>query len=101
MKLPTRQKQTHGRTWRTDLWWPGGGGGRGTDGDLGVGSCRLWGRTESGTAEATQQQQQQQRQTITFRMDKSQGPNVQHKELYSVTCDTPYGREYKKGCMYN
>ena len=28
-------------------------------------------------------------QTITFRMDKQQGPNVQHWEMYSVSCDKP------------
>ena len=28
-----------------------------------------------------------QMQTITFRMDKQQGPNPQHRELYGVSCD--------------
>ena len=26
-------------------------------------------------------------QTIIFRMDKQQGPTVEHGELYSVSCD--------------
>ena len=30
-----------------------------------------------------------QMQTITFRMNKQQGPNVQHRELYSISCDKP------------
>ena len=28
-------------------------------------------------------------QTITFRMDKQQGPNVQHWELYPISGDKP------------
>lgn len=28
-----------------------------------------------------------QMQTITFRMDKQQGPNVQHRKLYSISCE--------------
>ena len=31
----------------------------------------------------------QQMQTTIYRMDKQQGPNVQHRELYSVSCDKP------------
>ena len=27
--------------------------------------------------------------TIIYRMDKQQGPTVQHKELYSISCDKP------------
>ena len=27
--------------------------------------------------------------TITYSMDKQQGPTVQHKELYSISCDKP------------
>ena len=33
--------------------------------------------------------QGQQMQTITFRMDKQQGPTVQHRELDSVFWDKP------------
>ena len=44
-------------------------------------------------------------QTITFRMDKKQGPTVQHKELYLVFCDNHNGEDYLKKnvciCMYN
>ena len=28
-----------------------------------------------------------QMQTATFRMDKQQGPNVQHRKLYSISCE--------------
>ena len=27
--------------------------------------------------------------TIIFRMDQQQGPTVQHRELYSISCDKP------------
>ena len=30
-----------------------------------------------------------QMQAITFKMDKQQGPTVQHRELYSMSCDKP------------
>ena len=29
-------------------------------------------------------------------MDKQQGPPVQHRELYSLSCDKPYGKGYEK-----
>ena len=35
-----------------------------------------------------------------YRMDKQQGPTVQHKELYSVSCKNPNGKDYKKQCIY-
>ena len=28
-------------------------------------------------------------QTDIYRMDKQQGPTVQHRELYSISCDKP------------
>ena len=28
-------------------------------------------------------------QTVMYRIDKQQGPTVQHRELYSVSCDKP------------
>ena len=31
----------------------------------------------------------QQLQTSTYRMDKQQGPTVEHRELYSISCDKP------------
>ena len=31
----------------------------------------------------------QQMQTGVYRMDKQQSPTVQHRELYSITCDKP------------
>ena len=29
-------------------------------------------------------------------MDKQQGPTLEHRELYSVSCDKPNGNEYEK-----
>ena len=40
----------------------------------------VWGRDELGVWG-------QQMQTITYRMDEQQGPTVQHRELYSMSCD--------------
>ena len=31
----------------------------------------------------------QQMQTIIYRMDKQQRPTVEHRELYSISCDKP------------
>ena len=37
----------------------------------------------------------QQMQTIIYRMDKQQGPTVQHRELYStISCGKEYENEY-------
>ena len=74
---PIYKTETDSQTQRTDLWLP-----RGRDG-LGVWS--------------------QQMQTITYRMDKQQGPTVQHRELYSISSDKHNGKEHKKECirMYN
>ena len=27
-----------------------------------------------------------------------QGPTVEHMELYSISCDKPYGKEYENEC---
>ena len=35
-------------------------------------------------------------QTIIDRMDKQQGPTVQHRELYLISCDEPEWKEYEK-----
>ena len=35
-------------------------------------------------------------QTITYRMDKQQGPRVQHRGLYSVPWINRNGKEYEK-----
>ena len=65
--------ETGSQTWRTVLRLSGGdGAGEGWTGSLG-----------------------QQIQMIIYRIDK-QGPTVQHRELCSVSCDKPYGEEYKK-----
>ena len=32
-------------------------------------------------------------------MDKQQGPTVQHRELYSISHDKPYGKEYEDECI--
>ena len=43
----------------------------------------------------------QQMQTIIHRMDKQQGPTVEHRELYSVPCDKPsWKRIWKRTCIY-
>ena len=64
MNLSIKQKQTHRHGQQTCSCQ--GGGGREWE-RLGV-----WGR---------------QMQTITFRMNKQQGPPVQHRELYSISYD--------------
>ena len=52
--------ETDAQTQRADLWLPSGG---------------QWGRDGLGVWD-------QQMQTSTYRMDKQQGPTVQHRELY-------------------
>jgi len=37
--------------------------------------------------------------TIIYRMDEQQGPILEHRELYSISCDKPYGEEYGKECI--
>ena len=71
VNLSTKQKQTHRH--RDQTCGCQGGGRRDRDG-LG-----LWGW---------------QMQTIIFRMDKQQGPTVQHRELYPIPWDKQYGKEY-------
>ena len=66
MNLATKQKQTHRHREQTCGFQGGRGQGRE---DLGV-----W---------------DQQMQTIMYRMDKQQGPTVQHRELYAIPCDKP------------
>ena len=62
MNLSAKQKQTHRHRGQTCGCQGVGGGGRGMNWEFGVGRCKL--------------------------MDKQQGPNVQHRELYSIFCDT-------------
>ena len=66
MNISMKQKQTHRH--REQTCGCQGGEAQGRDG-LGV-----W---------------DQQMQTIIYKMDKQQGPTVQHEELYSVSCDKP------------
>ena len=66
MNLSMKQKQTQGHREQTG-GCQGGGGGRGME-------WEFW---------------DQQMQTGIYRMDKQQGPAVQHRELYSVSCDKP------------
>ena len=56
------------RKWQpTPVFLPGESQGRGS-----LVGCRLWGRTESDTTEATQQQQQQQAVTYFYTMNATQ-----------------------------
>ena len=64
MNLSMKQKQNHGRREQT-----GGCQGGGVWERVGVG---VW---------------HQQMQTGIYRMDKQQGPTVQRRELYSISCD--------------
>ena len=66
MNLSVKQKQTHKH--REQICGCQEGGGQGRDG---VGG---W---------------DQQMQTIIYKMDKQQGPSVQHRELYPISCDKP------------
>ena len=60
--------ETDSQTQKTNFWLPKGKGVWERDGG------GVWG---------------QQMQTITYRMDKQQGPIVQHRELYSISSDKP------------
>ena len=42
----------------------------------------------------------QQTQTAIYRMDKQQGPTVEHKELYSLPYDKPQRKKYLEECIY-
>ena len=35
-------------------------------------------------------------QGVLYRMDKQQDPPVQFREIYSISCDKPNGKEYEK-----
>ena len=61
------ETETDSQTEKTDLWLPRGRG-RERDG-LGIWAWQM--------------------KTITFRVDKQQGPAVQHGKLYSISCDKP------------
>ena len=63
---PIYETETDLQTQGRDLWLPSGkgrGGGGWMDWEFGVSRCKL--------------------------MDKQQGPTVQYRELYSVSCDKP------------
>ena len=64
---PIYETETESRTQRIDWWLPRG---------------REWERVGLGVWD-------QQMQTGIYRMDKQQGPTVQHRELYSISCDKP------------
>ena len=66
MNLSTKQKQTHRHREQTC----------GCQGEGG------WGRNGLGVWD-------QQMQTSIYRMDKQQGPTVEHREPYSISCDKP------------
>ena len=35
-------------------------------------------------------------QMIIYKMDKQEGPTLQHRELYSISCDNHNGKEYEE-----
>ena len=41
-----------------------------------------------------------QMQTSVYRINKQQGPTVQHREIYSISCDKPEWKKYEKECIY-
>ena len=61
--------ETDSQTERTGLWLPRGRGGEWRRDGLGV-----W---------------DEQMQAIIYRTDKQQGPTIQPRELYSISCDKP------------
>ena len=61
------ETETDSQTQRTDLWLQEGGA-------VGEGCIGIWG---------------QQMHTSIYRMEKQQGPTVEHRELYSISCDKP------------
>ena len=65
MNLSTKQKQTHRHREQTCSCQEGGWGGK--DWEFGVSRLK----------------------TILYRMDRQQGPNTQHMELYLIFCDKP------------
>ena len=71
MNLFTKQKQTHRHREQTC-------GCQGAGGREGLG------------------ERDQQMQTIICRMDKQQGPTVQHRELYSISCNNFNGKVSEK-----
>ena len=73
MNLSTKQKQSHRHREQTY----GCQGGERMDRESGVSMCKL-----------------------TFRKDKKEGPAIQHKEIYSISSDKPYGKEHKKERIY-
>ena len=66
MNLSMKQKENHGHREQTGGCQGGGG----------------WERDGVGVWD-------QQMQTGICRMDKQQGPTVQHRELYLISCDKP------------
>ena len=52
-----------------------------------------WGRDRLGDWD-------QQMQSILYKMDKQQGPTVEHRELYSISCDNHNGKDCEKECIY-
>ena len=66
MNLSMKQRQTHGHREQT-CGCQGGGG---------------WERNGLGVWD-------QQMQTGIYRMDKQQGLTIQHREIYSMSCDKP------------
>ena len=56
-----------------------------------TGGCQSAGDAREGWSEVWDQQMQ----TIIQRMAKQQGPTVQHRETYSISCDKPQWKRMK------
>ena len=39
-------------------------------------------------------------QTNIYKIDKQQGPTIEHRELYSISCNKQYGKEYEKEYIF-
>ena len=67
MNLFTQQKQTHRHRKQTCgyQWGKGAGGGGGINQEFGI----------------------NRQHTTIYKIDKQQGPTVQHRELYSISCN--------------
>ena len=79
------------RKWQpTPVFLPGE-----SQGQVSLVGCRLWGRTESDTTEATQQQQQQQQEWVAFPFSRA---SSQPRDRTRVSCISCIGRQILYHC---